>query len=112
MSEHNSMDNPIISCTDKQLAWNAWQIAQGHLDGKLSRTGRPVADLDGAPGEKARFDTWWEWALTANFGSLRAICLKAWIDSRESSRTSRSNPDFDTWWQTIVDAQPVTAAIE
>ena len=102
-----SSDNPIIDCTVMQLAWNAWQIAQGHLDAQLSTPQQPVAKLDD-PAEKARFDTWWEFALTANFGSIRATCLNAWVEAigRVAQRT---DPDFDAWWKIIVDGQPVIA---
>lgn len=28
-------DNPIISCTEKELAWATWQIARGRIDRAL-----------------------------------------------------------------------------
>lgn len=103
----SDFDNPIINCTVKELAWNAWQLAQGHIDeNKVRPGGLILAKLDDPP-EKARFEDWWRFAQNNKFGNTRTLCLNAWVDSRQNVITEKENPDFDAWWKMIVDTQPV-----
>lgn len=93
-------DNPMIFCTPMQLAFNAWQLAKTsfHLD---------QADL--APTDE--FMAWWDATLESMRGeSFREVCWQAFLAAKPPVEPNHGALNhFNAWWQTIVDAQPVTA---
>lgn len=78
-------DNPILSGTQMDYAWDAWQKAQ--FPGTANRS---------------EFDAWWSTALTKQWPSVKALMQAAWDGSRALC------PTFDMWWKQILDDQPVT----
>jgi hypothetical protein len=84
-------NNPTISCTERELAWSAWQIGQQRLNLDLSRPDAPIA-ADGTPDEIVRFSMWWDGVLNA---------VAAWRDG-----LAGAGPDptptpltFEAWWK-------------
>jgi len=90
-------DNPIISCTEKELAWATWQIARGRIDRAL---GDMTPELEDTPEEKARFEAFWAQVAGRPWHSMRVMMEVTW-DTAQSTLT------FMRWWKSIVDAQPV-----
>lgn len=91
------MSAPIITCTQMQLAFNAWQLAKSafHLD---------QASLDPTP----EFRAWWDAGHA--FASLRDCCWAAFVAARPPVEPIHgAQHHFDAWWQEILDTQPVTA---
>jgi hypothetical protein len=78
-------DNPIITSTVFQLAFAAWQKAQG-LD-----------SLDPSGDSYERFDAWW--CAQGGFLSIKDACQRAW----------NAGMGFDDWWKSIVDSQPAVS---
>ncbi|HEY6019426.1 MAG TPA: hypothetical protein VIY48_05835 [Candidatus Paceibacterota bacterium] len=74
-------DNPIITCTVKQLAFAAWQKCRGNHS--LLATGDSWNE----------FQQFW---LSHKFESTLDACAKAW-----------TGLGFGEWWLTILKAQPV-----
>ncbi len=101
MSDAN---NPIIMCTEKQLAWATWQLSRGKVEWSL---GEWAPILEDTADETARFEAWWTWAMAGivpigspnPLGSMRELMESAWNKARE-------HRSFGNWWQTIVDSQP------
>ena len=101
-------DNPIITCTQMQLAFVAWQM-------KRTANGNPVdeqtLDLDNDSDSESttEFREWW--SKNGPFSSLRETCSQAWRAARDinvSGQFARVDAErFTTWWQTVLDAQPV-----
>ena len=91
--EQAATDNPSINCTEYQLAWCTWQIARGKYRMCL---GKVDPMLDDTAEERARFDAWWEKALTQQWASLRVLMEVTW-DVAQQPMT------FDVWWTSIVD---------
>jgi hypothetical protein len=69
-------NNPTISCTERELAWSAWQIGQQHLNLDLSRPDAPIA-ADGTPDEIVRFSMWWDSVLSA-VAAPTPLTFEAW----------------------------------
>lgn len=94
--EHMDTDNPILMCTEKECALDAWQTARG-------------SDLD--PSEKTRFDVWWDKiAVPGTFeGSRRALMEAAWNIGSGLPPTdwTTTTAAFSVWWQSILNSQPV-----
>lgn len=83
--------NPTIACTQKQLAWDAW----------LRACDVPTNGPDGeryTRAQQAAFATWWDrhGSDPARWASLREMIEAAW-----------QTAPFASYWQMIVDAQPV-----
>jgi hypothetical protein len=117
MTTVNTDDNPMIMCTQRELAWSTWQISRGRIAWDLSPP--PAAGssdrwygwtpiLDDTKEELARFEAWWTWAagpaqvvhgaLGTNW-TLRDLMESAWDKARE-------HRSFGNYWATIVAAQP------
>lgn len=80
------MSDRILFGTQLDYAWDAWQRAFGP---------QPV---------RARFDAWWtNVALTKPWSTLYALMYAAWL----AGANDRNGTGFDSWWQEILDKQPV-----
>lgn len=91
MSAVSTFENPIIMCTDHQLAWSAWQTAQGVP---------PEFQQDDSTSENRQlFDLWWP---SRAGPSLVLLCLNAWIHGVAASAPKVPGVTFLQWWMTIV----------
>lgn len=79
------IENPVITCTQLQLAFAAWMRGLGSDD--LSQDGV----------EWELFNMWWD-ENHNSFSSLMDACEKAWHAAQDDL--------FCNWWQSIVDSQP------
>jgi hypothetical protein len=97
----STFENPIITCTARQLAWRAWQTAQGIPSERQE---------DGGKGNSRKiFDAWWEWGVGGAAGTnlngkpLVLTCLDAWMMGAAVSSASANVPSsFLAWWAPIV----------
>lgn len=98
-------DDPPIDCTEEELAFCAWQTAQGRGD-QLGRAGNAWEAFTG----------WWNGRDMTYFRDLRQLARAAWnasSDEFESQLTIESDRTaFLTWWQKIVDEGRVFAGAQ
>jgi len=96
-------DNPIITCTQMQLAFVAWQVRRADYD-----VDKAVLDPSGPSWDA--FQTWWSRNEIAGWpvsNSLRGLCAAAWVAAKPIEETPGDDlQHFNAWWQTIVDGQP------
>ena len=92
----STFENPIITCTEHQLAWCAWQTAQGI---PLERQ----QDHDDGDNRKI-FNAWWERGVAGlNGQALVLTCLDAWMRGAAVSTAAANTPSsFLAWWTPIV----------
>lgn len=85
-------DNPILFGTEKDYAWNAWQKAFDA--GKLLPS-------------RERFDAWWrDVALVVSWPHIKNLLDAAW-KAGVMDRSAQGYSGFNSWWQEILDKQPV-----
>lgn len=92
----STFENPIITCTEHQLAWAAWQTAQGVP---------PEFQQDDSTGENRQlFDLYWRGVLTGQLVLLSPVllCLDAWVHGLAASAPKVPGATFLQWWMTIV----------
>jgi len=90
-------DNPVIDCTQMQLAFVAWQLAKS--DFCLDHASLTPTD---------EFKSWWDSSLGSLGGlSLRDLCLRAFLAACPTGALNLGAiQHFRAWWQSIVDAPP------
>lgn len=92
MTDKFDSDNIIIFGTQKEYAWDDWQ--------KAFDAGAHLPDHQA-------FLTWWDnTALTTRWNDLRGMMEAAWIMGVQD-RTTQTGHGFNSWWQEIIDTQPV-----
>jgi hypothetical protein len=91
--------NPPITCTQKELAFDAWQSAH---DGQ----GEPDRSLDQSGNAWEAFCGWWNGRDFSYFANLRQLMRAAWNFSygeTESQMTlDADRARFAAWWDEIV----------
>jgi hypothetical protein len=88
-------NNPMIFCTELELAWSCWQAAQAHGGERVS--GGSVVDAAQTPAFKA----WWANALVKMQGNGSDAQSARWSmrDLMEATwREARAVVGFDAWW--------------
>lgn len=91
-----SSSDPILSGTEKEYAWDAWQKAFG-----ISFGGGSILP------DHEKFVAWWE--VTGSrvaWLSKRELMQSAW-QAGVYDRLEQSTAGFNAWWQEILDTQPV-----
>ena len=87
------MKDPILYCTEKQAAWDAWQSA---FD-----AGKLLPDHE-------KFERWFdEVYLKLGAYSLHDRMQAAW-GSGVMDRNEQCTAGYNEWWQAILDGQPKT----
>lgn len=86
-------ENPVLSGTQKDVAWDAWQSAFDA--GKLMP-------------DHTKFLAWWdEFGVTVQWKSVYEMMQAAWGKGVQD-RNEQCTAGFALWWQQILaDAQPM-----
>ena len=99
-------ENPIITCTQMQLAFVAWQIKRRGVHDFDTTT--LDLDIGGGSESSLAFLAWWRRPNALAATSLRDLCWQAWRDAQRLNEPNHGDlHHFERWWQTVIDAQPV-----